>query len=265
MRRTPKEKSKKSRLLRRILAGLAVVVLLALYLVGAYFWMAYKVGGAGVPAPPSPYQETLQGQGTGDLTVTVLGDSTAIGAGASTPRQTFPSQVIRDSLLPKYGTINYINRGVSGSRAVDIVNYQLEAAVKDQPGLVLISIGTNDVTNLIEPDKYSASLKTVLDRLTGETPARIVLLGIPAVKTAPLLVFPYPQFLDIFTKRLIEAENRLLSTYPPSRILPVELYDSTGPSFSGHPELFAADGYHPNDQGYAVWAKEVEKGLARGF
>lgn len=252
-------------MLRRILLALSVVAVLALYLIGAYFWMAYKVGSAGVPNPPSPYQETLQGQGQGELTVTVLGDSTAIGAGASTPQQTFPYQVIRNSLLPRYGTVHYINRAVSGSRAVDIVNYQLEAAVQDQPGLVLISIGTNDVTNLIEPDKYTASMKTVLDRLTGETQARIVLLGIPAVKTAPLLVFPYPQFLDILTKRLIEAENTLLATYPSGRILPVEMYNSTGPIFAGHSELFAADGYHPNDQGYAVWGKEVEKALAQGF
>lgn len=266
MRQAIREKPLKSRPRRRIaltlLILLGLVVLFVLYTVGGYFYMAYKVGEAGVPNPHTPYLETVQGQGQGALTLTVLGDSTAIGAGATSARLTFPYLVMQDKLLPKYATVKYNNRAVSGYRARDIVTYTLNDAVKDQPDLVFISIGTNDVTSLTETARYIASLKTVLDRLTAETPARIVVLGIPAVNTAPLLVFPYPQFLDIFTRRLIKAENTLLSTYPAGRILPVELYNSVGPTFARQPGLFATDGYHPNDQGYAVWAKEVEKVLS---
>lgn len=237
------------------------MLLLAVYLVGAYFWMEFRARQAGLVDPTSPYQETLQGQGQGELTVTVLGDSTAIGTGTTARSQTFSYQVIRNSLLPKYGSVQYINRAVSGAKVKDVMDNQLAAAVQDQPGLVFISIGANDATALTGADQFSASLKTILDRLTGETQARIVLLGVPAVYSASVLLPPYPQLLDIFTKRLIEAENALVPAYPAGRILPVDIYDTTGPVFSRQPELFAADGYHPNEQGYAVWAKEVEKVL----
>lgn len=244
-----------------MLTLVALLAVLAVYMVAAYFWMVFRARQANLPDPSSPYLETIAGQGQGDLTVTVLGDSTAIGTGTTSRQETFAYQVIRDSLLAKYGSVHYINRAVSGAKVKDVVDNQLEAAVQDQPGLVFISIGANDVTGLTGTGEFSASLKNILDRLTGETQAKVVLLGIPAVYSASVLLPPYPQLLDIFTKRLIQAENTLLPAYPAGRVLPVDIYDTTGPIFSIQPGLFAADGYHPNPQGYVVWAREVEKVL----
>lgn len=255
-------KSKKPNWLRRILLTLVgLVIALVLYLLIGYWWMGFSAGRANLTAWSSPHTETIQGSGQGILKVTVLGDSTAIGIGTSTRQQTFSYQVIRASLLAKYGSVNYINRAVSGAKVQEVIDNQLPAALQDQPDLVFISIGANDATGGTTPDKYQASLRSLLDRLTQETQAKVVLLGIPSVYAAPVLLPLFPQIIDIFTHRLIDVENKLLLAYPAGRVLPVELYNSTGPVFDRQPELFAADGYHPNEQGYTVWAKEVEKVL----
>lgn len=262
MSKVRQARTKKPNWLRRILLGLVGLTLaLGLYLVAAYFWMGYSARQVGLVDWSSPYQETIPGSGQGSLTVTVLGDSTAIGTGSSARSQTFAYQVIHDSLLAKYGSVNYINRAIAGDKAQDVVDKQLATAILDRPDLVFISIGANDVTALTAPDRFQASLQKVLDRLTAETGAKIVLLGVPAIYSAPVLLPLYPQTLDIFTKRLIEAENKLLPAYPAGRILPVDIYNTTGPIFASQRDLFAADGYHPDDKGYAVWAKEVEKVL----
>ncbi len=259
---TKKGKLKKPNWVRRILLTLVgLVIALVLYLLVGYWWMGFKAGRAGLVDWASPYTETIQGSGQGTLTVTVLGDSTAIGAGTSARQQTFSYQAIRDSLVAKYSSVNYINRAVSGAKVQEVVDNQLPATLQDKPDLVFISIGANDVTGGTTPEKYQASLRSLLDRLTHETQARIVLLGIPAIYSAPILLPLYPQLIDIFTHRLIETQNKLVATYPSGRVLPVDIYNTTGPIFSRQPELFAPDGYHPNDRGYAVWAKEVEKVL----
>jgi acyl-CoA thioesterase-1 len=37
--------------------------------------------------------------------------------------------------------------------------------------------------------------------------------------------------------------------------LVVDLYEASRREVPGHPELLAADGYHPSDLGYARWAE----------
>lgn len=244
-----------------------LLILGAIIGLGAYFllgsqWMRSTARAAGVADPTSPYQETITGSGACQLLkVTVLGDSTAIGTGTSSRQQTFSYQVIRQALLPIYAKVEYVNRAVSGAKINDVLTAQLPAALEDRPDLVFISIGANDVTGLTSADDFKTSLRQVLNSLTALPDTRVVLLGVPAVYSAPLLLPLFPTALDSFTKRLIETETALLASYDPRRVVPVDIYNTTGPIFKANPGLFAPDKYHPNDQGYTVWSNEINKVL----
>jgi len=259
-------KKEKSRLRRIIWLVIGLILLLLAYLILGIQWMRYTAQRAGLVDPTSSYRETLDGQGPcPPLTVVVLGDSTAIGTGTSARNQTFSYQLIRENLLTIYSQVNYINLAVSGAVIKEVADEQLLRMFTQSPGdsrkpdLILISIGANDVTGLTSAGDFSAKLAQVLDKLTQDTQAQIVLLGVPAVYSAPVLLPLFPSLLDGFTHRLIEAEDQLLTRYPTNRIRKVDIYNTTGPLFKNHPEYFAADGYHPNDKGYAAWTKEIAK------
>ncbi len=224
-------------------------------------WMQQRARSAGVVDPTSPYLEEIAGKpGNGPpLKLTVLGDSTAIGTGTTSRNQTFAYDFIEQSLLPTASSVKYINRAVSGAKIGEVVGEQLKGALTDNPDLVLISIGANDATAFTSSEAFRESLKILVNRLLKETGAKIILLGIPAIYPAPLLLPLFPGLVDFSTRALQKAEDLELVQYSPERVLKVDIYNTTGPLFASHPEYFAADGYHPNEKGYKVWAAEISK------
>ncbi len=245
-----------------LLTGWVLVVVI--YLIAGSWWMRRSSAQGAVVNPASPYSELIAGQGScGHLKVVILGDSTAIGTGTTTRQRTFSYFALQEKLAPLYSAIEYINRAVSGAVIKDVVNQQLNQVAADHPQLVIISIGANDVTGLTSPTEFSKDLRQLLDSLTVQTTAQIILLGVPAIYSAPVLLPGFPALLDFLTRRLIEAEDNTLASYHQNRINQVDIYHTTGPIFAAHREYFAPDGYHPNDNGYVIWGKEVNKVLEK--
>jgi lysophospholipase L1-like esterase len=185
------------------------------------------------------------------VSVVWLGDSTAAGVGASGIDTALPSQVAAGLGRPVQLTV----LAVSGDRISNVLDEQVPklSALADQPELVFISVGANDVTHLTGPVEFRRTYRAVLDALPAQ--AKVVLLGVPDMGSPTRLLQPL-RFITGVRGSTIDDEVRGLArdhhaTY-------VDIAGRTGPAFRRDPgRYFAADGYHPNDDGYRLWKDAV--------
>ena len=151
--------------------------------------------------------------------------------------------------------IKVINRGISGNRAIDLINRWEEDCIALKPDYVSILIGVNDTwrrydSNDATPaDVFKQRLKKIIEETLQKTPARIVLLN--------------PFLLDINEKITLMREDLCLKQDAVG-----ELAKEYGTKFidldfifkeaakKRTPAYYAGDGVHPTKAGHALIADE---------
>lgn len=181
-----------------------------------------------------------------------LGDSTAAGVGATSADQALPRQVARRLGRPVQLTV----LATSGARITDVVNDQvpkLSALPPDQaPDIVLMSVGSNDVTHLTSSNTFRSQYLGLLDRLPKS--ADKIVLGVPDLGSAPRFAQPL-RALAGWRGGTFDAVVESMRDHGADY---VNIADFTGPKFGADPDrYFAADQFHPNDAGYGLWADTV--------
>jgi acyl-CoA thioesterase-1 len=178
----------------------------------------------------------------GELLYVVIGDSAAQGIGASKPHRGYV-QIVANHLAKETGrTVRIVNLSVAGARlreALAIQMPKLAALLRDgEPDLLTVSIGANDI-NSFEKERFAAELEQLYAQLP---PASIV---------ADLPCFHIPQ-----RERLVAVANRIVRATADRHGLTVApLYAVTRrQGILRAVYQSAADLFHPNDRGYAVWA-----------
>ncbi|HET7486463.1 MAG TPA: GDSL-type esterase/lipase family protein [Acidimicrobiales bacterium] len=178
--------------------------------------------------------------GTGPLWV-ALGDSTGQAIGAASPDGGYVGAV-RKWLDERSGRRwRVVNLSVSGARAVDVLTAQLPALEGlPAPDLVTVAVGTNDVVRRTPLAALEATLADVFGRL----PAGAVVATLPRGlgRSRPAAV-----------NRLIERLAGELD------LVVADVWARTGPPWRGK---FSADGFHPNESGYADWAAAFTEAMA---
>lgn len=187
-----------------------------------------------------------------EVVYVALGDSTVEGVGATTAGNNYVGR-LDARLRDRYPRARTVNLGVAGATSYDVVDGQLERAVALKPHLVTLSIGPNDITGKVPVKMYAENLEAILGRLAADTQAVVVVNLLPDLAvtprfrnrdSAPLVGRLSAEFNDVVA-RLAKRHGALV----------VDLYEASRREVPGHPELLAADGYHPSDLGYARWAE----------
>jgi lysophospholipase L1-like esterase len=136
----------------------------------------------------------------------------------------------------------------------------LERGVALNPDLVTVGIGINDIGHGLTLDQFSKNYEEILKTLREKTHAEIVVTNIPDISTAPRIPGPmrsgYQQQIIQFSERLEEIAKRHGATV-------FDVYTITKAELPSHPEYFSADGFHPSDQGYELWASQMWPTVAR--
>jgi lysophospholipase L1-like esterase len=181
-----------------------------------------------------------------------LGDSTAAGVGASSADQALPRQVARG--LGRLVELRVLAR--SGARIADVVNEQAPKLAglpaEEQPDIILVSVGSNDVTHLTSNNTFRSLYLGLLDKLPKR--ADKILLGVPDLGSAPRLAQPLRWIAGVRGGTLDSVVENMRDHGADY----VNIADFTGPEFGAHPDrYFAADEFHPNDAGYGLWARTV--------
>lgn len=181
-----------------------------------------------------------------------LGDSTVQGVGASSARTNYVSR-LEARLRERYPRARTVNLGVAGATSYDVLEEQLARAVALEPHLVTLSIGPNDITAKVPVETYAENLDAILGRLSADTEAVVVVNLLP-----DLAVTPRFRNRDSAARvgRMSAEFNEVVARMAKRHgAVVVDLYGASRREVPGHPELLAADGYHPSDLGYARWAE----------
>jgi lysophospholipase L1-like esterase len=172
----------------------------------------------------------------------IVGDSTAVGTGASSPQSSLAGLLAR-----AFPDLHIDNRARDGATFAD-VERQLDGS--DRYDIVLVQAGGNDVIRLRDLDAVNGDIDRVTRR-ARELADLVLLMPAGNVGNAPFFFRPVAWLMTSRARRLHasvrEAAARHGAVY-------VNLFKERGDDpFAQRAELNARDGLHPSDLGYRVW------------
>ena len=162
-------------------------------------------------------------------TVVALGDSLTYGYGAN-PKTAYPT------VLAELSKWNVVNAGVNGDTSADVLT-RVNEITEQNPDLVLLGVGGNDVLQRISPDTTRANIIATIDTLQSNN-IDVVLIAEPYFSTSALFgkASDNPLYEDI-----AEAEG-------------IPLY-SDGWSTVLSDDALKSDKIHANAAGYRQFAE----------
>jgi lysophospholipase L1-like esterase len=181
-----------------------------------------------------------------DLRLLMVGDSTAVGTGASSPQAS-----LAGLLAQAYPSLAIENRARDGARFEGVVE-QLEAGGRFD--LVLIMAGGNDVMRMRDADATRAEIDRSARLAQGLAP-QVAFLPAGNVGNAP---FFFPPISWLMTSRARTLHADVQSAAARTGAVYVNLFKAAADDpFVQRPGLHASDGLHPSDAGYRLWRDEL--------
>lgn len=184
--------------------------------------------------------------------VLVVGDSTAVGTGASSPATSLPGLIARDQ--PR---LRIVNRAQDGAKFADVVR-QLEAVSESEHfDAILILGGGNDVIRMTRFEALEQDVAHTA-QLARTRAGLVVFMPSGNVGNAP---FFFPPVSWLMSRRSRALHGFVREAASDNGALYVNLYqDKADDPFAQRPkELNAADGLHPSDAGYHVWYDQLNR------
>jgi lysophospholipase L1-like esterase len=193
----------------------------------------------------------------GQVRYLALGDSTGAGVGARSGG--YVARLFR-KIVAQRPESKLTNRCISGATTSDLLNEQMDGMTELDPNLVTIGIGINDIGHGVSLSTFEKNYDLILNRLRASTRAVIVVTNIPDISTAPRI----PQIMRSQYEQIILQYNQKLKEVAARHGVTVfDVYTITREELPKHPEYFSADGFHPSDQGYELWAETMWPSIAR--
>jgi lysophospholipase L1-like esterase len=142
--------------------------------------------------------------------------------------------------------------GVSGSRLADVVTKQLPQAAGLGADIVLVCVGTNDVTHGTTLREARRQLRMLVAGLAEVAPdAKVIVSGLPPAETATAFHRPLRDLLGL---RALLFTRLYRTELVPQGISVFDIAKLTKSAFHGKREMFSADLFHPSSAGYAFLA-----------
>jgi lysophospholipase L1-like esterase len=250
--------------IKKLLKFTAVfIILTALY---SGFIIVYPFAFAQYLFPAAPPTDITQIIGFNDdsqksgLKVAVLGDSTALGQGTDSVRQSFSFQYIDKYISTTQKNIQYRNFAVSGVKTQSALESQLPKILQFQPDLLFVSIGANDVTGLSEEKVFIEQFTKLADAI-AQMQIKVIWMSIPDFVTSPILLPPLRNYLSSTANEYNQLAKKIVLE---RGFYYVDVFDSTRNEFLDNTALyFSKDKFHPSKEGYALWVREIDKTIGK--
>lgn len=179
------------------------------------------------------------------IAMTVLGDSLALGTGASDPANAFAFRIYRALLATRPGS-EVTNDAIGGSRVADVTRLQVPE-LDPHADLVVLIVGGNDVVRRTPIRQFASDYARLLEAVRARAPhAAVVACGVPDVARSPLFADSYAK-----TEAIARADDLAVRTGARTYgAAYVDLFTMTR-ARGRNPDFFSADDFHPSDAGYA--------------
>lgn len=198
------------------------------------------------PAAPASGPETGGGAVTDPNAplAAFYGDSYTLGTGASDYANRWSSIICRDrgwrEFNPSVNGLGFVN-----NRQPDVDLPSL--VIEQDPDIVFVTMGLNDNFSYAEAgDDIHETIDTDLQRLETELPEARFIVVEPFWYTDER-----PESLGVIIGWVHDAADDIGAEWIPDASHWIE----------GHPEWMAPDGLHPNDDGYAEMARQMDAAL----
>lgn len=197
--------------------------------------------------------EGLVGAGK-QVRLLAIGDSIIAGVGASELSQALVGQTA--TALAEAGDCSVLWQAL-GASGYDSAN-MLELLVPKLPNVVfdyvIVSVGVNDVTGLTPLWRWRRNLSQLLLRLRTHSPgALIAVAGLPPLHGFPLLPQPLRAIFGLRGRLLEDVARTVVDGHRSAVHVPLD--------FEPEPDKFAADGYHPSEEGYVEFGRQMADSL----
>jgi lysophospholipase L1-like esterase len=184
------------------------------------------------------------------LRIVVLGDSSVTGPGVEMLDALWIRRVA--AYLSDRYHVDLHSVAVGGSKARDVVNNQLEAALNHRPHLAMVSVGANDALRATPVGRFESEMHMIVGTLHEETDA-VAVAGIGDLGGIPRLP-ALPRTLARLRARAFDAAiERVAADYP--RVAKSTTWGPMWEPFSiRDPEVYAPDLFHASGKGHEIFA-----------
>jgi lysophospholipase L1-like esterase len=188
------------------------------------------------------------------IRVAVLGDSGMAGYGVERVEDT-PGAHLASGISAYAGRRVYLGAyAVVGAQSSDVMA-QVERALMIEPDVVVISVGTNDVTHSVSIGTSVTHLSAAVRRVR-DAGIEVVVGTCPDLGTVRPINPPLRQVAREWSRRLAKAQS-IAAVQAGARS--VSLATILGPEFDSRPmDLFGPDRFHPSAEGYASFAAVLQ-------
>ncbi|MCX6785276.1 MAG: SGNH/GDSL hydrolase family protein [Candidatus Komeilibacteria bacterium] len=240
---------------RKYLIIILIILALGIYLNRAYSYIYQKIGSANLPPVSRMGIYIIDNANAGqNITYVALGDSLTAGAGVEQYQQSYPYLLAQKIAEAKKSKVTLKILAIPGEKTADLINDLLPAAIADQPEVITLLIGVNDIHGFIFKADWQKKYEQILRELTQKTTAKIYLINLPEIGANNLLLPPYNYYFRAVTKKFNKVIKELASQY---NLAYIDLATPTADLFKQPGAHYAADFFHPSAAGYALWAQII--------
>jgi acyl-CoA thioesterase I len=238
-----------------LIIGLMVAALLAAYLFWAHHRIYREIGKMSLPASDIGHEYAVGSNSSEStkLTYTAIGDSLTAGVGVQNYQDSYAYRLAENFASSTGAAIDFHVQAYPGARTADAVRDFLNPAINNQPDIVTILLGVNDVHGFVSEAQFTKNYTEIITRLKAETMAKIYAVNIPYLGTKEMIWPPYNYYLRYKTIKFNQIIKQLAQT---NNIDYVDLYASTQDMFN-NPAFYSADIFHPSAKGYELWAQII--------
>jgi lysophospholipase L1-like esterase len=234
-----------------VIFSLSAVIILTGYLFLAHHLIYAKIGSVSLKNPDISHQYII-GQGGNKLVYTAIGDSLTSGVGVTNYSESYPYRLAQ-KMAGSSGKIDLRVQAYPGARSGDIVRDLLTLAINNNPDVVTVLAGVNDIHGFVSKIQFAENYQEILTRLKSETKAKIYAVSIPHLGADALLWPPYNFY---FRYQTIEFNKIIKKLAQADNVEYVDLYTPSENMFN-NPDLYSADFFHPSAAGYGLWAEII--------
>lgn len=238
---------------KRRIFFLVVVGLAVAYLFAAHFYIYKYLRMAGLKATDNRHEYVINDTDSSKMTYVSLGDSLTAGAGTDKYEESYP-YLLAEKLAKGDRRIVNLNYSYPGARTADLIRDLLPKAITEQPDIVTLLIGTNDIHGNVSSAVTHDNYDFILKELTAKTRAKINVISVPFIGSRTLLLPPYNAY---FEARVLSLNKDIKSMADKYQVNYIDLTTPTAELSRLDGKHYSKDKFHPSAAGYKVWAEII--------
>lgn len=242
-----------------LITVVTIFVIIIAYLYLAHTYIYRRIGAAHLQATDDRHAYILGNMDTNSKKIIYasLGDSLTAGVGTNKYEESYP-YLLAQSLADTDKTVVHKNFSYPGARTEDLIRDLLKGTIAEQPDMITVLIGTNDVHGLVSTADFQKNYEYIVRELTTKTKAQVYLISIPHIGSHSLILPPYSNYFDSKINEFNGVIQDLTKTY---KLRYIDLTTPTKEILKKDGIHYADDLFHPSAAGYASWAKIIYDGI----